>query len=91
MIDHGVRLATTGRTPAHTAAGAGELDLLRKLVDRGADLTTRDPDFEATPLTWARFIDRPHVVTWLEEHGRSGVSATPLRDGGTRAQLSEAP
>jgi uncharacterized damage-inducible protein DinB len=68
MIDHGVRPATTGRTPAHAAAGAGELDLLRKLVDHGADLTTRDPDFDATPLTWARFIDRPHVVTWLEEH-----------------------
>lgn len=68
MIDHGVRPATTGRTPAHAAAGAGELDLLRKLVDHGADLATRDPDFDATPLTWARFIDRPQVVTWLEEH-----------------------
>ena len=67
MIDRGVRPATTGRTPAHTAAGAGELDLLRKLVDHGADLATRDPDFDATPLTWARFIDRPHVVAWLEE------------------------
>lgn len=63
-----MRPATTGRTPAHTVAGAGELDLLRKLVDYGADLATRDPDFDATPLTWARFIDRPQVVAWLEEH-----------------------
>lgn len=69
MIDHGVAPATTGRTPAHTAAGAGELTLLRKLVDHGADLTTRDPDFDATPLTWARFIVRPDVVSWLEEQG----------------------
>ena len=69
MIDHGVRPATTGRTPAHTAAGAGELDLLRKLVEHGADLTTRDPDFSSTPLTWARFVHRPRVVSWLEDHG----------------------
>ena len=69
MVDRGVRPAATGRTPAHTAAGAGELELLRKLVDHGADLTTRDPDFDATPLTWARFIVRPEVVAWLEEQG----------------------
>ena len=69
LLDHGVRPATTGRTPAHTAAGAGELDLLRKLVDHGADLTTRDPDFDATPLTWARFIERQDVVRWLEDQG----------------------
>ncbi len=69
MIDPGVRPAFTGRTPARAAAGAGAGagDLLRKLVDHGADLATRDPDFDATPLTWARFIDRPHVVAWLEE------------------------
>lgn len=69
MIDRGVRPAGAGRTPAHTAAGAGELDLLRKLVDHGADLATRDPDFDATPLTWARFVHRPDVIAWLEEQG----------------------
>lgn len=69
LIDHGVRPATTGRTPAHTAAGAGELDLLRTLVEHGADLTVRDPDFHATPLGWARFLVRPDVVAWLEAQG----------------------
>lgn len=68
MIDRGVRPAVTGRTPAHAAAGAGELDMLRKLVDRGADLGARDPDFGATPLTWARFMRRDSVVAWLEAH-----------------------
>ena len=69
MIERGVRPASAGRTAAHAAAGAGELDILGKLVDRGADLAARDPDFDATPLTWARFIDRPHVVSWLEARG----------------------
>ena len=68
MIDRGASPAVTGRTPAHVAAGAGELDLLCKLVDHGADLAARDPDFDATPLTWARFMQRDRVVAWLEEH-----------------------
>ena len=57
------------RWDAHLAlvdAGAGELDLLRKLVDLGADLGARDDDFNSTPLTWARFMRREHVVAWLE-------------------------
>lgn len=68
MLDRGATPAITGRTPAHAAAGAGELYLLRKLVDHGADLAARDPDFDATPLTWARFMHRDQVVAWLDEH-----------------------
>ena len=43
MMDRGVSPAVTGRTPAHAAAGAGELDILRKLVDHGADLAAARP------------------------------------------------
>jgi uncharacterized damage-inducible protein DinB len=68
LVDRGTAPAVTGRTPAHVAAGAGELDLLRKLVHLGADLGARDDDFDATPLTWARFMRREHVVAWLEQH-----------------------
>jgi ankyrin repeat protein len=66
LLEHGATPAVSGRTPAHTAAGAGELNLLRKLVDLGADLGARDDDFDSTPLTWARFMRRDHVVEWLE-------------------------
>jgi hypothetical protein len=66
LLEHGIAPAVSGRTPAHTAAGAGELDLLRKLVDLGADLGARDDDFDSTPLAWARFMRREHVVEWLE-------------------------
>ena len=68
LVDRGTAPAVTGRTPAPVAAGAGELDLLRKLVHLGADLGARDDDFDATPLTWARFMRREHVVAWLEQH-----------------------
>jgi hypothetical protein len=67
LVDGGIAPAVSGRTPAHVAAGAGELDLLRKLVDLGADLGARDDDFHSTPLRWARFMQRDHVVAWLEE------------------------
>ena len=66
LLDHGIVPSVSGRSPAHAAAGAGELDLLRQLVDRGADLSARDDDFKSTPLTWARFMRREHVVAWLE-------------------------
>jgi hypothetical protein len=65
LVERGSVPAATGRTPAHTAAGAGELGLLRKLVDAGADLGARDDDFHSTPLAWARFMRREHVVAWL--------------------------
>jgi uncharacterized damage-inducible protein DinB len=67
LVDRGIAPAVSGRTPAHVAAGAGELELLRKLIDLGADLGARDDDFNATPLTWARYMRRDHVVAWLEE------------------------
>ena len=67
MLDRGTKPALTGRTPAHTAAGAGQLELLRRLVDLGADLGARDDDFGSTPLVWARFMRQDHVVAWLEE------------------------
>lgn len=67
LLDRGVAPANVGRSPAHVAAGAGELHVLRRLVELGADLAARDPDFRATPLAWARFTGRAAVVAWLEE------------------------
>lgn len=67
LLDRGTVPAASGRTPAHTSAGAGELGVLRELVAAGADLGARDDDFDSTPLTWARFMQRDHVVAWLEE------------------------
>ncbi len=67
FLDQGVAPSSSGRTPLHTAAGAGELDVVRKLVDHGTDLAARDPDFGATALTWARFTRRHDVVAWLDE------------------------
>ena len=62
----GVPVATTGRTPLHLVAIAGELEVVRLLVDSGADLSSKDPEFGATPAEWARFRNQDAVAAWLE-------------------------
>jgi ankyrin repeat protein len=42
-----------GATPLHHAAWDGDLDLIRRLLDAGADTTVTDVRFGATPLGWA--------------------------------------
>ena len=57
------------RTPAHHAAAAGDVAALRLLVERGADLTAVDPEYEATPLGWAEFFDQPAAAEYLRHVG----------------------
>ena len=42
-----------GATALHHAAWDGDLDLIRRLLEAGADPTIADSRFEATPLGWA--------------------------------------
>jgi len=58
-------VSTTGRTPLHVAAGAGELDVVKLLLQHGADPGARDPMFQATPFQWAEFLNHPAVADHL--------------------------
>jgi hypothetical protein len=42
-----------GATPLHDAAWAGDLELIQRLLDAGADTTITDTRFGSTPLGWA--------------------------------------
>ncbi|NUP60543.1 MAG: hypothetical protein HOW71_00015 [Nonomuraea sp.] len=55
----------SGRRPAHYAAGSGDVDTLRLLVARGADLTATDPQFGATPLGWAQWFGQSGAADYL--------------------------
>ena len=69
LVERGAPISTTGRTPLHLAAGAGELDVVKKLLEHGADPSVTDPEFHATPLQWAEFLRRKAVAAHLRERG----------------------
>jgi hypothetical protein len=65
LVERGAPLTTTGQTPLHLAAGAGELAVVQTLLDHGADPTVTDPDFRATPRQWAEFLHHADVAALL--------------------------
>jgi ankyrin repeat protein len=54
------------RTPLHDAAWGGDLDMVKLLVELGADTTVRDPTHHGTPRDWAEHNQQRHVVDYLE-------------------------
>lgn len=70
LVQRGAPISTTGRTPLHLAAGAGELEVVKTLLDHGADPSAADPEFHATPLQWAAFLHHPLVTEYLVERAR---------------------
>lgn len=52
-------------TPLHRAAYDGDVDLVRVLLELGADPSAREPGYGATPLGWAEHAGRPEVVELL--------------------------
>ncbi|HEX4252221.1 MAG TPA: ankyrin repeat domain-containing protein [Pseudonocardia sp.] len=53
-------------TALHHAAGEGNVELARLLLDLGADPYVHDHRFDGTPLDWARHFDQPATTALLE-------------------------
>ena len=60
----------TGATALHYAAFEGRREIVQLLLDRGADINSRDSQFGATPAGWA--------IEYLRERG--GYLAIELKD-----------
>ncbi|EAU36770.1 conserved hypothetical protein [Aspergillus terreus NIH2624] len=58
-----------GRTPLSWAAGEGHGAVVKYLVEKGADLESKDEDYGRTPLSWAAEEGHGAVVKYLVEHG----------------------
>lgn len=66
--------AQSRHTALHAAAWNGDLEMVRLLVEAGADSRTRDEQYDATPLGWAdtsiEVTNNPrcgHVVEYLQK------------------------
>jgi ankyrin repeat protein len=53
----------------HQAALAGQLEVVRLLVERGARLDIKDIHYEGTPLEWAEYAGRTQVAEYLRARG----------------------
>ena len=61
------RLLEAHITPLHAAAEYDDADLARLLLAAGADPARRDPDFDGTPLDWARHLGHDAVAAVLAD------------------------
>lgn len=57
-------------TALHEAAGNGDLNLVRLLVELGADPTITDTEHHSTALGWAEYGDQREVVEYLTSRGQ---------------------
>jgi hypothetical protein len=57
-----------GATPLHEAAWAGDLELIQRLLDAGADPTIPDARFGSTPLGWAEHAHQTEAADLLRRH-----------------------
>ena len=62
-----------GRGPLHHAAAEGRDDLIRQLIDLGADLDARDAHYNATPLQWAEYFSRTETADYLRSLSTSAA------------------
>ena len=72
-----------GEQPLHSAAYAGNADMVRLLIDAGADVDGRDVRFDSTPLTFATVGSGEHAgppANWTEVV-RLLIDAGASRDG----------
>ncbi|MBS1832979.1 MAG: ankyrin repeat domain-containing protein [Acidobacteria bacterium] len=71
-----------GSTPLFLAVDRGDLDAVRLLIDRGANLNVKDTFYNATPLGWALRKKYDGIVRLLIERGAdlADVFAQSIRD-----------
>lgn len=65
LIEHGFDVNAAVPGPLHYAAAIGDVDIVRLLVDKGADINAVDGQFKATPAGWAEHFGQADVVKYL--------------------------
>ncbi len=66
LLDLGVDPNGGSPSTLHYAVAAGDVDLVRKLVEHGASLTVTDPTYGLTPAGWADFFGFTEIAEYLK-------------------------
>ncbi len=76
LLDHGADIdllgplgGRTGMTPMHAAAWEAHPEVVRRLIERGANLVVHDVEFHSTPLGWALFREDAQIASLLLDAG----------------------
>jgi ankyrin repeat protein len=68
MVELGFDLNEQRRTTAlHNAAMSGHLEMVRLLIELGADPRIRDTEFNARPIGWAQYNGQVEIVEFLKQ------------------------
>jgi ankyrin repeat protein len=73
LLAHGAQInqiAYSDLTGLHWAAYRDQSDMARFLLEKGADPTIRDPNYDSTPLGWAIYHGNDAVRQILEEQSK---------------------
>jgi ankyrin repeat protein len=76
--DTGGQPFVRGATLLHYAANDGKLELMKLLVEHGADVNAEDANWYRSVLAWAANNARLEAILWLLDHGASPLSADAL-------------
>jgi outer membrane protein assembly factor BamB len=76
-----------GATALSYAADRQHLEVVRYLVEQGADVNTKDDFYEFTPMGWALYKQNAEIVIFLLEHGAEG--ADQVLSTGVQAKIKE--
>ncbi len=68
LVARGARidvLEADGISPLHRAVQIGSLELVKRLLDLGADIDLRERRWHGTPMSWAVVLGQPQVADFL--------------------------